>query len=154
LLNTNVEQAEQAFRSDSGSFEQAIRALQGVREAVRQRLDARRAPDDVETRLVVSYPGQDPKGEGTPLRMRAAAYWTGVPSKFHDPDRYIVDRHIRLRFGVVERKPGDPPDSEVKVREIATGAIAWVHRTLKRSLAKVAPDAQGGTEHDRTEGPI
>ncbi len=40
LLEDNVTQAETAYRAGSGSFETAVRALQGVREAIRLKLDA------------------------------------------------------------------------------------------------------------------
>lgn len=123
-LDRNVQEAAEAFRSGSASFEQSIRALQGLREAIRQKLDARRVPGDVETRVLVTYPGADPEAEGTPVRMRAADYWAGIPQKFRD-ERFHVQRVVRLRFGAVRRRDGDPPDVEVKVRETATGALVW-----------------------------
>jgi hypothetical protein len=86
-------------------------------------LDSRRAPDAIETRLLVTWPGSDPKAEGTPVRLRPSDYWQGVPSKFHDPDEFTVERHIRLRFAVVAR--GDSPDVELRVRN-RDGALVFV----------------------------
>jgi hypothetical protein len=124
LLSRNLDEAAAAFRSGSSSFEQSIRALQGLREAVRQKLDSRRAPDPIQTRLVVGYPGSDPETEGTPLAMKPADYWAGVPSKFHDVDEFTVERRVKLAFGVVSR--GEPADVEVKVRN-RRGALVWAN---------------------------
>jgi hypothetical protein len=137
-LDRNVEEAAAAFRSGSASFEQSIRALQGVREAVRQRLDAR-APGDVDTRILVTWPGSDPEAEGTPVRLRADDYWQGIPQKFRDVGRYRAERIVRLRFAAVKREAGDPPDQEVRVRETATGALAWASEYA-------APTVTGGDE--------
>jgi hypothetical protein len=122
LLNRNVNEAAEAFRSGSASFEQSIRALQGLREAIRQKLDSRRAPDAIQARLVVVRPGSDPEAEGTPMAMRPSDYWQGVPAKFHDPDEYTVERHVRLSFGVVSR--GGPADIDIRVRNRA-GALVF-----------------------------
>jgi hypothetical protein len=115
LLSRNVDQAAAAFRAGSSSFEQSIRALQGLREAIRQKLDSRRAPDAIETRIVVVWPGSDPEAEGTPVAMRPADFWAGIPSKFHDLDEYRVERSIKLAFGVVSRAA--PADVTVRVRD-------------------------------------
>jgi hypothetical protein len=66
----------------------------------------------------------EPVGEGTPIRMRPGDYWRQFPSRFHDPDRFTVERWIRLRFGAVGRKPGDPPDQEIKIRD-RDGVLVW-----------------------------
>ena len=60
-LDRNVAQAAAAYRDGTDSFEQAVRALPGVREAIRQRLDAVRADEVVEVPITVSLP------DGTPL---------------------------------------------------------------------------------------
>jgi hypothetical protein len=116
LLDRNIAEAEAAYKAAS-DFETQARALGGWREALLHRLDAVKAPDAIETRLQVTFADGEPVGEGTPIRMRPDDYWRQVPSRFHDPDRFTVERRIRLRFGVVQRKPGDPPDVEVKVRD-------------------------------------
>jgi hypothetical protein len=139
LLDHNIAQAEAAY-TDAPDFETAARALSGWREAILQRLDAVTAPDAIEIALVVAFSDGRRFGE-TVFRMQPEHYWSGVPVRFRDSSKYAVERRIELAF------LGGEPGEEVKVREIATGAIAWVHRTPKRALAKVAPDAQGGTEH-------
>jgi hypothetical protein len=125
LLSRNVDEAAAAFRSGSSSFEQSIRALQGLREAIRQKLDSRRAPDAIQTRLQVLIADGEPLGEGAPVAMAPSDYWAQVPSKFHDVDRFTVERHIRLRFAVVAR--GEPADVDVRVRDAATGALVFAN---------------------------
>lgn len=123
-LDRNVAEAAEAFRSGSSSFEQSIRALQGLREAIRQKLDARRAPDAVQVPLEVANSDGEPIG-GAPIWMAPAAYWRNVPARFRDPAAYVVERTIKLQFAAVRQSNGHAPAQEVKVREIATGALAW-----------------------------
>jgi hypothetical protein len=47
--------------------------------------------------------------------MRPADYWSQVPARFRDPDRFVVERVVRLRFAVVAR--GEPADVDVRVRD-------------------------------------
>jgi hypothetical protein len=121
LLDQNIAEAEAAYQV-AGDFETQARALSGWREAILHRLDAVKAPDAISTRLVVTYPGSEP-GEGTPIAMRPGDYWRQVPSRFHDPSRFRVERVIRMRYAVVSRQEGDR-DVEIKVRD-QDGLLVW-----------------------------
>jgi hypothetical protein len=113
LLDHNIGEAEAAYKA-AGDFETAARALSGWRESLLHRLEAVETADAIQTRLVVTWPGSEP-GDGVPLAMRPGDYWQGVPARLRDPDRFRVERVIRLRFAVVSR--GDPADVEVRVRD-------------------------------------
>jgi hypothetical protein len=123
LLDRNIAEAEEAYRLAS-DFETQARALSGWRESLLHRLEAVQAADAIHTRLIVSWPGSDPEAEGAALAMRPGDYWTQVPARLRDPDRYTVERTIRLRFAVAAR--GEPADVAIKVRD-RDGALAWAN---------------------------
>jgi hypothetical protein len=124
LLDAGVAQAMAAFKA-APDFETAARGLSGLREAIAHRLDAVEGADALQTRLAVTrWPGSEP-GEGVPLAMSSSSYWAQVPARFRDPDRYLVERVVKLSFAVVGR--GEPADIAVKVREAATGALVWTN---------------------------
>jgi hypothetical protein len=50
---------------------------------------------------------------------RPEDYWHGVPKRFRDPERYAVARELQLNL-----RPSEP-EERIKVRETATGALAW-----------------------------
>jgi len=128
LLDRNVHQAEEAYRLGSGGFEATVRALQGLREALRQRLDAVK-PKDVDVRIVVTFTGPDgaelPPTEAdrySAWTMTLEEYFRGTPARFHDADTFIVRRVIPLSF----HGKGALPE-EVNVFEIDGGPV-WTNR--------------------------
>jgi hypothetical protein len=123
LLDRNIAEAEAAYKA-AGDFETQARALSGWRESLLHRLEAVETADAIHTRLVVTYPGSDPETEGTPIAMRPGDYWSQVPARLRDPDRFRVERTIRLRYAVVSH--GDRPDVEVRVRD-RDGVLVWAN---------------------------
>jgi hypothetical protein len=128
LLEQNISEAELAWRDGSSSFDHAVRALQGLREAIRQRLDAVRAPEGVPMhyRVVFTDEAGKPSESGGPLRgepatflMPLADYFRGTPKRFHDVDRFTVERTTYLSW------IGSTGSEELKVRENETGALVW-----------------------------
>lgn len=117
LLDRNIAQAEAAYRNAS-DFETAARALSGWREALHRRLDAMRIPETIEVPVHVTYPGAEPQGDPATVKMRVDTYFSGVPMRFRDPDRFTVDRTLRLRFGT------GPADEVIKMYD-ASGALVW-----------------------------
>ena len=125
-LERNLDEASAAFRDEEG-FEQAVRALQGVREAMRQRLDAVRSAEQIEVPFEVVW------GDGTSVHGRAAAmpmklsvanYWKGIATRFRDVDRFTVKRVIQL---------GWPPETATETIEVREGsALAWTNEGGKR----------------------
>jgi len=122
-LEANITAAEEMFRGTEG-FEQAIRALQGVREAVGQRLRAVRQAETISYSYVIVSSRLNEDGSVTEtgrsepieVELSAAAYWRGVPSRYRDATRYRVERDIQLQL--------DAPGLEtITVRE--GDAIAW-----------------------------
>jgi hypothetical protein len=109
LLERNLEQAEQAFMDTSGGFEVATRALQGVREAIRQRMEIVRVDGEIETSMSLSFTDENgkvvlPGKPGKSFSVSAAEYFRGTPARFHDPTRFRIERTI---FGVGrQRAPG------------------------------------------------
>jgi len=102
-IDRNLTEASEAFR-DSGNFEAATRALQGVREAVRHKLDAVRSAETFPWTYVVVSSVLNPDGTSRetgrsgPItaEISASAYWKGVPARFRDPSRYTAWRGITL----------------------------------------------------------
>jgi hypothetical protein len=90
-LERNVRQAEDAYRDEVG-FEQAIRALGGLREAIRQRITATRSADAIEVPIRVMADGKQLPGEPALARMTSTHYWRGVPRRFQVVDTYAVVR--------------------------------------------------------------
>ena len=132
LLDRNLAAAEEAYR-DQATFEEAVRGLQGVREAIRQRLDAVRVPDMIEVPVKISFytAGEEPSADddsepGTPWPMMAETYFRGIPERFRDLERYVVKRTIRMSWH------GTGPLSEdIKVYEVGTNALAWASLRTK-----------------------
>jgi hypothetical protein len=121
LLDDNIAQAERAYR-DAPDFETAARALSGWREALLQRLDAARAPDDIEVPIVVTLAGGRPLPDAkrATARLRPALYWAGVPARYRNLELYSVQRVIKLAF------TDEPvPAEELKVYDRASGALVW-----------------------------
>jgi transposase-like protein len=120
-LERNLDEASAAFRDEEG-FEQAVRALQGVREAVRQRLDAVRLAETIELPIeVVWSDGTSVHGRPAiaPMKLSAADYWKGIPTRYRDADRFTVKRVIQL---------GWPPEVATETIEIREGsALAWTN---------------------------
>jgi hypothetical protein len=126
-LDSNVATAEALFRS-SPNYEEQLRSLAGLREAVRQRIDAIRAGDVIVViptfafcayRDDVSMGPPVVQSECAPFRLSAATYWAGVPAQFRDLGRYTAERSIDLAWIPEEGR------QHVKVRELATGAVVW-----------------------------
>ena len=115
-LDDNIAKAMFLYRGQS-RFEESVRALQGVREAIRQRLDAVRTAGVIATSIRVANAGQEPK-DGASVEMSLDQYFRGVPQRFRNPDGYVVERTLRLRFG------SGPADEEVNVYD-ASGALVW-----------------------------
>jgi hypothetical protein len=102
LLDRSILAASVTFRASS-TFDNQTRALQGLREAIRHRLDAVPAPDAITVLWVATL------ADGTPLEGTLAGptvevatspadYWHRVPSRFRDLERYVVNRSIALAF--------------------------------------------------------
>jgi hypothetical protein len=123
LLERNLEQAEQAFLDTSGGFEVATRALQGVREAIRQRMQIVRVDGEIETSMSVAFTGLDGKvvpGEpGRPFKQSLSVYFEGVPKQYRDLDKYRVQRTIHLGW-----QPEDGHE-DVKVYDVSSRALVW-----------------------------
>jgi hypothetical protein len=77
-----------------------------------------RIPETIEVPLHVTYTGAEAQGDPATVKMRVDTYYSGVPMRFRDPDRYTVGRTLRLRFGT------GPSDEEIKVRD-ESGALVW-----------------------------
>lgn len=132
LLDRNIFEAEEAYRQGSGGFESTVRALQGLRSAIRQRLDAVK-PATIEVPIVVTFAGynadgtlaEDPPGDDErfpSVGLTLEEYFRGVPARFHHPDRFAVRRRIQLRWAGTKSGPNDV---RLSVYETATGALAW-----------------------------
>jgi hypothetical protein len=125
LLDSNIRAAEAAFR-DAPDFETAARALSGWREAILQRLDAVKAPEGIpmQFRLVftdeegnVSEPAA-PRREPATFLMPLADYFRRTPRRFHDPDRFRVERTIHLEWNGTGHQ-------DLKVYEVGSNALVW-----------------------------
>jgi hypothetical protein len=120
-LDVNIAQAEAMFRDVQG-FETSLYALAGVREAVNQRIRAAGAPETVETSYSLSFVGPDgrvvPGPPGKPFRMSAKQYFADVPARFHDPERFRVERTIHLEWN-------GPGRQDLKVRDVGSDALVW-----------------------------
>ena len=123
LLDRNVTSAEEAFRDRGESFEGAIRALQGVREAIRQKISAINADETIETSYSLSFEGPDgrvvPGPPGKPFKMPVTQFFADVPKRFQDVARFRVARTIYLGF------PPDPGHQDLKVYEVGSNALVW-----------------------------
>ena len=85
-------------------FETRVRALQGLRVSLAQRLDS--TPVGViETELVVAQSDGTPMGSPAPLQMTPEHYWRGVPQRYRN-ERYLVERVLQLQFGKTTPKIG------------------------------------------------
>jgi hypothetical protein len=127
LLERNIDQAEAAWRDGSSSFDHAVRALQGLREAIRQRLAALTVSEGVDTQFRVVFtdlegnPSESaaPPGEPVTFKMPLETYFAGVPAQYRDVDRFSVERTTHLSWS------GSSGSENLKVRETATGALIW-----------------------------
>jgi transposase-like protein len=123
LLDRNVTSAEEAFRDRGESFEGAIRALQGVREAIRQKISAIKADETIETSYSLSFEGPDgrvvPGPPGKAFKMPVAQFFADVPKRFHDLARFRVARTMYLGF------PPDPGHQDLKVYEVGSNELVW-----------------------------
>jgi len=121
LLDESLSLAELAYRSGSrtGSFERSIRGLQGVREAIRQRIDVVRGSEMIDVRFSVTHPDGTLDYESGTYPTPVVRYFAGVPSRFHDHGRYRVDRTIHLAF------PPNEATQTLRVYEIASGGLVW-----------------------------
>jgi hypothetical protein len=98
--------------------------LQGVREAIRQRLDALKVPEGVQTHFVTSFNDEEPSAPGKPFTMSLERYFAGIPKRFRDTTRYSVQRTIHLSWS--EDVPGH---ESVKVYE--GDALVWAKDSEK-----------------------
>lgn len=124
-LEENIVKAAALYRR-VGGFENELRALAGHREAVRQRLQIVRA-ESVEVPVVIkTEDGNEVAGGGT-WRPTLAEYFNGVPRRFHDAERYTVQRIIHLQWpaaGTSER-----PSEDVRVYEAGSDVLVWAKDT-------------------------
>jgi hypothetical protein len=126
LLDSNIRHAETAYR-DAGDFETAARGLSGWREAILQRLDAADAPGMIEIPMKLAL------ADGTPLPgesiwpMKPEQYWSGVPKRYRDLERFMVQRVLHLRWADVPDRPDRPrgADEDLKVYNRESGALVW-----------------------------
>jgi hypothetical protein len=115
-METNVRQAEEAFRGTEG-FEQAVRSLQGIREALAHKLAAARVAEHIDVALSVTGLGL-PAAEPQMIRLTAREHFRDVPRRFRDA-RYGVSRIVTLAL--------DGKMTEViEVREGTT--LAWTNQ--------------------------
>jgi hypothetical protein len=135
LLDGNIRAAEAAYR-DAADFETAARALSGWREAIVQRLDAvkAKAPEGIDTQVLVVFTDLDGntsepaavRDEPATFEMPPKTYFRGVPKRFHDVERYRVERMVFLSFT-------DEASEALKVYEIGTNALVWAKDTASSS---------------------
>ena len=87
-----------------------------------EQLGARSRADDLEVPVIVTAEGKR-IGEST-WPMSAQAYWSGIPTRFRDPAKFVVERTIQLELGARTR----PPRAQIVVRERDRDLIAWTSR--------------------------
>ena len=124
LLHDNVAAAMTAYRDGGDSFEHAIRSLQGLREAIRQRMDAIQADETIEMSFALAFhePGREPTiapRPGKPFKMSLALYFADVPKRYHDVERFRVARIIQLAY------PPAQGHQDLKVYEVGSNALVW-----------------------------
>ena len=90
-------------------------------------MDATKAPKAVRTAWALTLHDGRPVGESGPFDMPFEIYFAGVPSRFRDPETYVVDRAVALSL---DRREGG---NSIRVRDRADGALVW------RSDPKEAP---------------
>jgi hypothetical protein len=122
LLDANVREAEAAYR-DAPDFETGARALSGCREAIMQRLDAAPAGGTVEVPLQIALADGTLIGEPQVIRVRLEEHFRGVPKRFRDPARFVVQRRLRLNFPAVPTETPQPGE-EVRVYDRAN-VLVW-----------------------------
>jgi hypothetical protein len=120
LLDANVRSAERAYR-DAPDFETAARAPSGWREAVSQRLTAPERPDQFKVPMVITT-AESSQVRETTVQMSPQAYWNGVPARFRNADRYVVERTIALQLQKTA------PQVEVTVRRTDADVVVWKRR--------------------------
>jgi hypothetical protein len=129
-LDANLAAAEDVYRAGPASFEHAIRALQGVREAIRQRIDAAGPADPIEVSIILQSPdGADVHAawlSGEPARYLEApeVFWAKVPKRFRSAERFECRRRIQLTLPAQTAVP-----DIVNVYERSTGALMWTSET-------------------------
>jgi hypothetical protein len=125
LLDSNIRSAEAAFR-DAPDFETAARALSGWRESILQRLDAVSTPEGIPMQYRLVFTDEEgnlsepaaPRREPPTFLMPLADYFRGTPRRFHDPDRFRVERTIHLEWN-------GPGRQDLKVYEVGSDALVW-----------------------------
>jgi hypothetical protein len=125
LLDSNIRAAEAAFR-DAPDFETAARALSGWRESILQRLDAVSAPEGIPMQFRLVFTDEEgnlsepaaPRREPATFLMPLADYFRRTPRRFHDPDRFRVERTIHLEWN-------GPGHQDLKVYEVGSDALVW-----------------------------
>jgi hypothetical protein len=125
LLDSNIRSAEAAFR-DAPDFETAARALSGWRESILQRLDAVSAPEGIPMQFRSVFTDEEgnlsepaaPRHEPATFLMPLANYFRRTPRRFHDPDRFRVERTIHLEWN-------GPGHQGLKVYEVGSNALVW-----------------------------
>jgi len=125
LLDSNIRSAEAAFR-DAPDFETAARALSGWRESILQRLNAVSAPEGIPMQFRLAFTDEEgnlsepaaPRREPATFLMPLADYFRGTPRRFHDPERFRVERTIHLAWN-------GPGRQDLKVRAVESNALVW-----------------------------
>jgi hypothetical protein len=109
LLDRNIAEAAEAFLTSS-TFDNRTRALQGLREAIRHRLDAVPAPGPIEVPLTVSLadgspvPGTDP---GTVPMTTEQYSQEVVRAAGYSPDLVVVSPADALAIQLLVMADGD-----------------------------------------------
>jgi hypothetical protein len=124
LREMGTPDAMTAYRDGGDSFEHAIRGLQGLREAIRQQMDATQADATIEMSFALAFhePGREPTiapRPGKPFKMSLALYFADVPKRYHDVERYRVARMIQLAY------PPAQGHQELKVYAVGSNALVW-----------------------------
>jgi len=141
LLAANIDGALAAYRA-APDFETAARALAGWREAIAQRLDA----SDEDEPFMVPHPtlsfadslpamprwlrghyadgDAEDAGRSQTDAVPATRYWSGVPQRYRDRMRFVVNRKITLSLQ-------GPVLQEIRVYN-ADGVLVWATEQVDR----------------------
>jgi hypothetical protein len=121
-LDRNLRDVEREYR-DAPTFDLAVRALQGVREAALQKIAPAGPADPVDRELTVADSGGRPLGEPHVYQVSSEEHWRGVPRRYRDLDASTVSRSLQLHLASSHARRA--PDETIEVRERSTGALAW-----------------------------
>lgn len=98
-LDENIAEAAKLYRR-VGGFENELRGLAGHREAIRLRLEAVKTGGTIDVPIVVTTsdgkPLPSPGSKPGTWRLTTEQYFTGVPTRFRDPDRFAVQRCVKV----------------------------------------------------------